>query len=169
TRAYKQLCAPPQHTVPQIVAKQWKQFWRWPMEHGARNLWYRTIHNSLPTAERLFRLGLQDLTSATCRLCNDAIDTPAHFLVLCRHRHSVWNLIWGQHYYTEPHTDRLIHFLQTLSWPDHHPPPTHHSHYAPTLIACTMGGIWSAYWQFIFHDTPYTIASVKRNINKALT
>ncbi|KAI9495803.1 hypothetical protein BDB00DRAFT_896511 [Zychaea mexicana] len=69
------------------------------MEHGSRNLWYRTIYNSLPTAERLFRLGLQDLTSATCRLCNDDIDTPAHLLVLCRHRHSVWNLIWGQHYY----------------------------------------------------------------------
>ncbi|KAI9495799.1 hypothetical protein BDB00DRAFT_870020 [Zychaea mexicana] len=127
---------------------------------------------SSPNSESNFGVGQWNMDPATYGIVpyTTRYQLPSVCSVWCFVATAIpYGTLSGDNTTTELHTDRLIHFLRTLSWPDYHSPPTHHSRYAPTLIACTMGGIWAAYWQLIFDDIPYTMASVKRNITKGFT
>lgn len=96
------------------------------MDHTARNIWFRALHGTLPTAEGLFPFGVASLDSSLCRLCSTQPESLEHFLVTCPLRYEVWYRVWGPLFYGEPNISSLLEFLLQLRWPDAVPdPPTH--------------------------------------------
>ncbi|CDH55372.1 predicted protein [Lichtheimia corymbifera JMRC:FSU:9682] len=65
-RRYRSICQPHIPLVPSITRKKWKLFWSSPMEHTARNVWYRIMHNTIPTATRLAHYGIHHNDSVKC-------------------------------------------------------------------------------------------------------
>ncbi|KAI7846781.1 hypothetical protein BDC45DRAFT_562713 [Circinella umbellata] len=95
TKMYWSICHPPHHSIPTISSKQWSTFWAWPMEHTARNIWYRTLHNMLPTTSRHYQFQLSTAPTPICALCNSNIDTTDHFIIGCPYKYEIWQLVWG--------------------------------------------------------------------------
>ncbi|KAI8143096.1 hypothetical protein BJV82DRAFT_490844, partial [Fennellomyces sp. T-0311] len=155
TKYYCRICNPPQHTVADISTDRWSQFWQWHMEHTARNIWYRALRRSLPTAARLHQLNISGVDSPICRLCKSAMDDPTHFLVECPKKLRVWQQVWSTLYYAEPAPRALCHFIRTLQLP-----PSTPQHATPTpayslTVACTLQAIWQAYWRVIFDEASF--------------
>ena len=154
-RAFWHIVSSPHLPTPVVAKSSWRLFWRWPMEHTARNIWYRTLHHTLPTADRLFRFGVSGVPSANCRLCEEAVDTTEHFLVQCRKKWAVWRTVWSTLYYAEPQPRTLIHFIRTLQLPASTPTIACPNPPQALTVACTLQAIWHAYWRFIFDDDPF--------------
>ncbi|KAI9489520.1 hypothetical protein BDB00DRAFT_747560, partial [Zychaea mexicana] len=68
----------------------WSNFWQIPTEHQGRNIWYRLLHNHLPTASRVHRIAPAFLPSPSCRLCLAPIEDTNHFLYYCLKKELVW-------------------------------------------------------------------------------
>lgn len=152
TRVYRQLCRPPIPIIDCISRSAWNRFWHTPMEHGARNVWLRAIHNSIPTLTRLESAGIdRNNGSVLCRLCKQAPDTLDHFLLYCPSRLPIWQEMWNNNLQSTFDPFRLIQFIKFLRIP----PSTSSSGKVITICSCYLWALWQHYWLHIIHNTPY--------------
>lgn len=146
SRRYRNLCHPSFQLIDSITRSRWKLFWKIPMEHQARNVWYRSIHNTLPTLTRLADYGIHHHTTTSCRLCNNAPDTVDHFLLHCPQRKLVWQAMWDDHLMSSPFDLTL---LSTIIKSLKQPCPTVSTHRLFTIISCYLLALWQHYWLHI--------------------
>ncbi|KAI9362618.1 hypothetical protein BD770DRAFT_440574 [Pilaira anomala] len=111
---FKVIIAP---TTPSLVFQsiKWCSFWQLKIPLHARTIWYRTLHNKLPTKSILHRFIPDTHPSPSCPLCSSSVptdETTDHFLFLCPLKASIWTEIY--HNYISP-----IGIPQTISsfWP----------------------------------------------------
>ncbi|KAG2226482.1 hypothetical protein INT45_014226 [Circinella minor] len=120
TRLYRQSytnehihCSP---RVKGISAAQWTKFWSLSMFSAGRNLWFRAVHRTLPTSQRLHDLIPEHRATNICQLCHITIDSSSHFLVSCPVRWSVWTRTWGPIFLYEPDERNLLRVIMDLRW-----------------------------------------------------
>ncbi|KAI7856697.1 hypothetical protein BDC45DRAFT_479065 [Circinella umbellata] len=137
-------------------------FWDTSLDHMARNFWYRSIHGNLPTSIRLSQAHVSYVSSEQCRLCHQATDTIPHFLIFCPLKTHVWSIIWGSIFFTNPHLEHLLTFIQELSLSSHTPilAPRFTSYHL--VVGCTLHTIWAAYWRSVIHGQTFVPHIVAR-------
>ncbi|CAO3588473.1 unnamed protein product [Absidia cylindrospora] len=74
----------------QMTTQEWKIFWRLPITHGSRNVWWRLLIDKLPTQENLRHIRDQDPNPGMCRICDLYIEDPHHMLISCPLKKSFW-------------------------------------------------------------------------------
>lgn len=84
-------CPPnPRITLPSIL---WSAFWRFPLTHAGRNVWFRVLHHKIPSCLLLNQLIPAYFGSPLCDICSTEDDPLNHFLILCPLKTSVW--LWS--------------------------------------------------------------------------
>lgn len=175
---FKVIIAP---TTPSLVfqSNKWCCFWRLKIPLHARTIWYRTLHNKLPTRSILHRFIPNTHPSPSCPLCSSSVpteETTDHFLFLCPLKVSIWTEIY--HTYISP-----IGIPQTISsfWPQvlSFSLPDYFQRDGSIalfpdlctyqIFACTIQSIWSAHWRFIFDNTPFRPHIICNTISKQLS
>ena len=89
------------------------------MYSSSRNVWFRAVHNKLPTAQILHAFIPDFIPSNICQLCFNSLDTPDHFLVTCPIRGLSGPLFGGTIIYCDPMQWDLIpaFYLQSIPTP----------------------------------------------------
>ncbi|KAI9468877.1 MAG: hypothetical protein EXX96DRAFT_463494, partial [Benjaminiella poitrasii] len=90
TKRYRRIRAPhSNHLFPPITSSSLHTFWSVTIHLPARAVWYPVLYRKIPTSS--FLSNLQLTSSNICRLCNAAIDTLDHFIVLCPLKLPIWS------------------------------------------------------------------------------
>ena len=82
----------------------------------------------------------------------DSIDTPRHFVWTCSIKQLVWQTV-ASRYLVSPNTLIIDHII-SLSLPDLPVRPEFKLAFFD-IFATTLFQIWSAHWQFVFHQTTF--------------
>lgn len=89
SKMYRKHCRPPNPriTLPSIL---WSAFWRFPLTHAGRNVWFRVLHYKISSRLLLNQLIPAYFDSPLCDICSTEDDSLNHFLFLCPLKTSVW-------------------------------------------------------------------------------
>ncbi|KAI8077256.1 uncharacterized protein B0P05DRAFT_544234 [Gilbertella persicaria] len=90
SKMYRKHCRPPNPriTLPSILCSA---FWRFPLTHAGRNVWFRVLHHKIPSHFLLNQLIPAYFDSPLCDICSIEDDSLSHFLFLCPLKTSVWS------------------------------------------------------------------------------
>ncbi|KAI7856949.1 hypothetical protein BDC45DRAFT_502699 [Circinella umbellata] len=143
TKTYRNICHAPCHCIPTISSKQWSMFWAWPMEHSTKNIWYRALHNTIPTASRSHHFQLSTAPTPICNLCNSGVDTMDHFIIGCPHKYKIWQLVWGRIRYADPAPSAILALIRhlTIDYLDFFINLSHQYTHVPTIVACIFQAV----------------------------
>ncbi|KAG1444971.1 hypothetical protein G6F55_012132 [Rhizopus delemar] len=83
TKSYRRACVSPQVSAHRLTPSQWSHFWKFPLSHHCRNVWFRLIHGKLPYRSLLHRIMPAAFPDACCPICRENEDTLEHFLYQC--------------------------------------------------------------------------------------
>jgi hypothetical protein len=178
---YKSLIPTKTSSIPLMSPKQWKNFWKIQIPLPARTIWYRTIHNKIPTKVLLHKHTQSKHPSPNCPLCSSYIptrETLDHFIFECPLKFHVWQTIYYayiRHSLPSPPPNRItlssFYLLLHLSFSTVHrtfhplfPKLTSHQ-----IFACTLQCVWQAHWRFVFDDIPFRPSKVLKSIARLLT
>ena len=78
-----------------ISKKQWTEFYKTNMHHTTRNLWFKVIHDKIPSKSFLYNMQIKDIDSDKCHLCNLREDSM-HLLISCVHKKDIWQEIFNK-------------------------------------------------------------------------
>ncbi|KAG2211615.1 hypothetical protein INT47_008712 [Mucor saturninus] len=120
----------------------WSAFWRFPLTHAGRNVWFRVLHYKIPS-----RLLLNQLIPAY-------FDSPLYFCLV-----------------VEPFSIEAVHIaLFHLHFPGVRPDCSIAD--ASVIICSSLLAIWRSHWAYIFDSVLFisstTIASATRLIQQYL-
>ncbi|KAG2221277.1 hypothetical protein INT45_000190 [Circinella minor] len=130
------------------------------MFSAGRNLWFRAVHRTLPTSQRLHELIPEHHATNICQLCHTTIDSSSHFLFSCPVRWSVWTHTWGSIFLCEPDERNLLQVIMDLRWDLI---PTHAFVEYTNVIQGTLLALWRSYWNLIFNNHPFDPIQVSRS------
>lgn len=154
SKTYRKLIAPANPSDNSSVS--WTTFWRTPMNHTARNVWYRLLHDRLPTSSRVHHIAPTFVTSHLCRICLTTCDDDFHFLMGCPKKGEVWQQVWRPIHCADPDLSSLFQCLRTAQFPG----STQQQRQQATLCSCILQAIWCAHWAFIFNNTNFISTAV---------
>lgn len=165
---------------PTLSSKKWLKLWKLEIPLPSRTIWYRLLHHKIPTRTILHRLFPSSFPNSFCPLClqtsTSTIEDQTHFLFTCPSKLAIWNLVFKDFLFgdllpTTLDTASILYLFSTFNHPTYNRPPhlpfPHLDLYQ--IFACTLQGIWSAHWQFIFHDTPFLPSTIYNRIRQLLT
>jgi hypothetical protein len=152
-----------------IPQQQWKLFYKTPMHQSARNIWYKLIHNKLPTRQMLFQCQVTSVENDKCIQCNE-IEDARHLLISCPIKHDVWRAIFVEHVSdpttTNPH--RIYNDIKNLSL-------TRYLLFKPAMkfnifdfFGTILRAIWAHHFLVFFQGVPFNPESIVKKINKEL-
>lgn len=165
----------PSPANPSLPPHQWRSFWSASIPTSARTVWYRAIHQKIPTRSLLHTLIPQDHPSPDCTICSSSsTETISHFLFSCPPKFLVWREMFQTYIHPSPLSDaNLLHSLQKLLICS--PPPQDRDTSLPLtdlsfhqLFAVTLVTIWQAHWRWIFDRTPFLSTSVTHRLTRSL-
>ncbi|KAF9898367.1 hypothetical protein EC991_011452 [Linnemannia zychae] len=81
------MTAPP----PPLTPAFWATFWKDPIPHNARSVWWRLLINKLPTGV-YFHLIIPGKVGVLCRVCLTQAETNKHLLFSCPKKLEVWQV-----------------------------------------------------------------------------
>ncbi|KAI8047090.1 hypothetical protein BDF21DRAFT_485491, partial [Thamnidium elegans] len=144
----------------------------------ARTIWYRAIHNKIPTKSILHRLFPDKAASHNCLLClSNAMseETADHSLFICPPKKPIRFNIFTSYIFSTGTPSSISAFIPTilsLSLPTHFerdstitPLPELNTY---QIFACTLLHIWRAHWRFAFDSAPFISANIIIAITKTL-
>ncbi|ORZ01999.1 hypothetical protein BCR42DRAFT_338989 [Absidia repens] len=73
-----------------MTTKQWKLFWRVPMAHGVRTVWWRLLTQKLSTQEALRHIRTATENPGMCKICKKFIEDDYHMIYDCSLKSSFW-------------------------------------------------------------------------------
>ncbi|KAI9248724.1 hypothetical protein EDC94DRAFT_569914, partial [Helicostylum pulchrum] len=153
-------------------------FWYLKTPLPARTIWYRAIHNKIPTKSILHKFFPDKTESPNCLLClstSISEETVDHFLFACPSKNSIWfNIITS--YISSTGTpssiSALLPSILSLSLPNHFKRDSTITSLPELstyqIFACTLLHIWRAYWRFAFDSTPFISTNIIIAITKTL-
>lgn len=148
-----------------LTAGSWNRFWHMSITHGTRNVWYRILHQRLPTAQFMHRIGIKP--SPLCPICSVITDDVDHFLMRCPQKQAVWSQVLAE-YFNIQTLDilRLRNAIFSLSF------PTLNESYKPVtagqVIGIALFAIWRGHWNFIYEDVPFYPDNILSNIARSV-
>jgi hypothetical protein len=168
TKKFRQACSPPFRSRPSLPPPYapefyfpWSEFWKLPISHSCRNIWYRLIHKKLPHKSFLNRVMPNSFPTSTCPICSAPVESFFHFVFTCPPKLAIWEHMW--YTYIDPSSygtfriDDINMIICTLFAPFC---SSIYTHFHPlSAIAATLEAIWSSHWAFIFNETPFTTAN----------
>ncbi|KAG1489524.1 hypothetical protein G6F52_009557 [Rhizopus delemar] len=168
SRLFRRLCILPT-SGPKILfplpPDGWRQFWKIPLSHSCRNVWYRLLHHKLPTRSNLHRLLPSIFPSPSCLNCPDQEETLEHFLYLCPQKLLVWQSIWNEHFPTQYFSSfSVAHALFQLKFPP--VPASSLDISSAAIIGHTLLSVWRAHWAFIFDNIPIQTSVILNSSQK---
>jgi hypothetical protein len=129
-RYYKSLLPILQSTTSSLLPKHWKQFWRLDIPLQARTVWYRCIHNKIPTKKLLHHILPSIHPTPHCPVCSSlTTDGKCHFLFSYPTKLEVWQKIFSTYVRSQqptspfPYLSKLLNLSSSLSREDHPPLP----------------------------------------------
>ncbi|KAI9313446.1 hypothetical protein BX666DRAFT_1864536, partial [Dichotomocladium elegans] len=103
---------------PALSAQGWRLFWSLPLSHGTRNIWFRTLHDTLPTSQRLHRISPSFMPSPACRICGCPEETSHHFwLKRPPPKYHTWKSFWVPVYFGGPDPVTIYNMLLSVDFP----------------------------------------------------
>lgn len=90
TKSYRRICVSPQVSESRLTPSQWSHFWKFPLSHHCRNVWFRLIHRKLPYRSFLHHIMPATFSDACCPICSVNEETLEHFLYQCPVKLAVW-------------------------------------------------------------------------------
>ena len=138
---------------PTLTSNQWKTFWRLPILHSARNVWFRAIHRKLPTRSLLHSLMPTQFLTPQCPHCLEADESFDHFLFLCPVKWETWQTLWSMYFETPCSIQSLHNSVLSIDLPTR---PNVSFPAAGQVIACGLQAIWRGHWAKIFSNTSLT-------------
>lgn len=138
---------------PTLTVNQWKSFWRLPIHHAARNVWFRAIHRKLPTRSLLHSLIPTHYPNPQCPHCLETDESFDHFLFLCPVKWKTWQTLWSIFFETPCSIQSLQNSVLSFEFPTR---PITSFPTAGQVVACGLQSIWRGHWAKIFSDTSLT-------------
>lgn len=172
---YKQLVSAPPTNTTTTTTTQWRLFWNLPIPLQSRTVWYRLIHNKIPTKAILNRLIPATHLTPYCTVCSaTVIEDITHFFFTCPTKFSVWRSITHSYLSSSHLSDSdivsLLLSISSLNAADHNRSPDHpHPNLSTSQVfAVTLLCIWQAHWRFIFDLIPIAPVNVKMLVTRSL-
>ncbi|KAI9015694.1 hypothetical protein CLU79DRAFT_707419, partial [Phycomyces nitens] len=114
-------------------------------------IWWRLMHGKVPSRQRLFSHNVTDVDDPQCILCGE-LEDDEHLFWACPHKKLIWHQI----------ATRFLEYSTSLTF-DHLLLPSspmsvevkNTTVSAYSILGCTIGAIWEAHFQHIFHDVPF--------------
>ncbi len=96
-RYYKCLSANDSAAISPLSASNWRRFWSFSIPLHARTVWFRAIHNKIPTRQLLHVIMPSIVDSSLCSIClfSNTEDTVSHFLFSCPSKLAVWRSVFN--------------------------------------------------------------------------
>ncbi|KAI9315994.1 hypothetical protein BX666DRAFT_1846419, partial [Dichotomocladium elegans] len=126
-------------------------FWSFSLSPGVRNIWFRILHGTLPTSERLHLFNPTLMPSPACQICDPPQDTTEHFLFLCPPKWQTWQNLWAPVYLADPDHAAVLTALNTMDFPLD---SLAQRNRRVRLISAILQAVWTAHWAHIFDATP---------------
>jgi hypothetical protein len=138
----------PNTSVPCRKSADWIHFWRIPLTHQARNIWFRALHDKLPYRSRLHNWSPHSFLSPYCILCaSNTIEDQSHFLFDCPNKRSVWEGAWISFFDSEFSMDAVRRAVLYFDYPR----VLHLLGVPPAVcIGYTLLAIWRNHFSYIF-------------------
>ncbi|KAJ8656561.1 hypothetical protein O0I10_007638 [Lichtheimia ornata] len=68
----------------------WKRFWRSEIPHKAFTPWWRLLHDSIGTRQKLHSWKIAEVDTPICRICKTEPEDLHHLFVDCPRKHQFW-------------------------------------------------------------------------------
>jgi hypothetical protein len=137
-----------------------------PLSAPCRNIWYRLLHQKLPTRSLLARILPSRVDSPTCCICKLETEDYLHFLFNCPYKLTAWSSIWRTYFDTSLSPEGLRRAYFELFFPPVHSDITHVS--APVVFSSTLLAIWRHHWKLVFDSVPFRVSSVITLANRLI-
>ncbi|KAI8370310.1 hypothetical protein BD560DRAFT_329629, partial [Blakeslea trispora] len=165
-KRFRTLCSTPTTSslvsLPRLNTRQWSFFWTFPLSQACRTVWYRVIHEKLPTRQIMHNWLPASFASPACPLCQHDVETFEHFIFSCPLKLSVWQLVWNTFFVgpVDLSVDNLPLQQSVLSLS--FPPllPSFSTSEASVIIGSTLLCLWRAHWKFIFDAVPFSTSTI---------
>ncbi|SAM00555.1 hypothetical protein [Absidia glauca] len=138
-----------------VSALTWTKFWRLTMPHRCRTLWFRFLHDCLPTRAILHHRVPNLFPSPMCHVCSVSTDNSIHMLFSCPTKLPFWKYFFHELFICASDTPSLqvlfLSALLKLSFP-----PVRHPQGIPLrphqIFSAALTTVWQAHWRFVFED-----------------
>lgn len=176
-RYYKTLLPRSPSSSP-LSPSMWRRFWKMPMPLHARTVWFRAIHNKIPTRSVLQSIMPSVVETDICVVCSSitsAIESRSHFLWSCHLKLAVWRAIFNRFICTIAHLPSTA-FIDNLNSIMFFSRPCLRSSSVEfpdlsvaQIFACTLLCIWRAHWNVVFSSRPFLPGAVISSVCKILS
>ena len=156
----------------------WRRFWKTPMPLHDRTVWFRAIHNKIPTRSVLQSIMPSVVETDICVVCSSvtsAIESRSHFLWSCHLKLAVWRAIFNRFICTIAHLPSTA-FIDNLNSIMFFSRPCLRSSSVEfpdlsvaQIFACTLLCIWRAHWNVVFSSRPFLPGAVISSVCKILS
>lgn len=143
-----------------------KRFLAIEMKSTSRNLWFRLLHNKIPSRSSL-RPILQ-LPDDLCLSCG-SIETACHLLFTCPAQFEIWRNFLVLYFAICPPLDmqQIYHYTTALQVAPNLQLLDNYLKVSPLeVITCILSAIWSAHWRHHFDHIPIVDQSVLDSATK---
>ncbi|KAF9901454.1 hypothetical protein EC991_006103 [Linnemannia zychae] len=135
------MTAPP----PPLTAAFRATFWKDPIPHNARSVWWRLLINKLPTGV-YFHSIIPEKVSVLCRVCLTQAETNKHLLFSCPKKLEVW--LGAMTRYVEERA-RSADCICSLFFPNPDPVKPHNDVPRFLLLGVILATIWRYHFAFV--------------------
>ena len=175
-RYYKSLLPVHSNTASPLSASAWRKFWLYSIPLHARTVWFRAIHNKIPSRQLLHNIMPSVVDSSICSICSSstAEDTVSHFLFSCPSKLAVWRSVFNVYIANVSHlpSAEFVVLMQSVLLFTR-PYPRLHTTRLPELstyqiFACCLLCIWRSHWNFVFNSRPFQPGVIISSVSKLL-
>ncbi|KAI8144966.1 hypothetical protein BJV82DRAFT_512930, partial [Fennellomyces sp. T-0311] len=138
------------------------KFWRMPIPHRNRTVWWRLLTKRIPTRGLLHSHMPTLAPIAACVHCQQPYEDVSHFFVFCPPKQRVWSII-ARRCASDWSLSEVLTYISTLQYPQrqHHPIPD-------LNISIALSTIWRHHWRRIFDHQPFQAGIVARTVQQKL-
>jgi exonuclease III len=134
----------------------WFFFWNTGMENKDKIIWWKLIHNRIPTRKWLHKIYPEKCESEICEICKTEIEDTEHFFFKCPIKKKIWDYgirlmnIWAPKYGVE-HKFDLVEFKNIQQgFADKYLDPSKYEKVKPMIVfGIILRNIWNAHWAHV--------------------
>lgn len=170
SKFYQPPTPPPHHPPmiappPPLTSSFWTLFWKNPIPHNARNVWWRLLINKLPSGVHFHSI-LPDKVGVLCRICLTQVESNQHLLFSCPKKLEVWQSAMTR--YVEER-DWSADYVCSLFFPKSDPLEPHNDVPLFLLIGVILATIWRYHFAFVMEDQGFDPRIVLTAVDLAIT
>ncbi|KAI7897995.1 uncharacterized protein BX663DRAFT_546720 [Cokeromyces recurvatus] len=149
---------PPQATT-KLSPSQWNKFWRTSLPPAAHTVWFRTIHDKIPTKSLLNHLIPDTHPSPECTHCHHPEDNLRHFIYECPIKRHIWHTTITTFFpRVQITSQQLLSLLFSLDYGEFKDltSPVASSVSFLSVVGCILLSLWKNHWRSVFDKHPFS-------------